>query len=500
MAPPQWSVSLLVASLILLGLTGSSWSDSSINPSAISRFRRAVAPDTKDKAEKAIAVATTSLSVIKDVVELIDKSKAVTVVKALGDFAALAPGIGTAISAAISLILLFVPTKDPVMDAFAEVNRKLDALSNQISNLEINIKTYTFFSAYAKDEGGIISGSEKLTEFYKDKNVQKFIKYYENTGIQKKVENMYNFMRLKDTVAAKNINHLLRDQFKCHIGQMGKYYLYLDNLLLKGMILNQAYLELTKKSSPNDKKENVERLKEVNKIQLELIHDCLENYKSHLKTDVLEIAKGLTANNKLAIANKVKSTLDDKYSWYNWVVVVYNSDDAKKHKLFDMEKIPAGQVTVAVTYTLKSSEVEVEFVKKAAEKCFAKQKCDVQERLKECQETYFSKSPDGNSREIQITLAEYGRITDITKSKDFAEVPDPTFQVKCKTNFFSGRRKISMHYSRKLAVCKKNPCKNGGKCNRLLESNEFVCDCPESFYGQTCENKIDATKISFKAG
>ncbi|XP_061574658.1 SE-cephalotoxin-like [Cololabis saira] len=501
MALPKWTTSVLLASLILLFWSTSAWSDSSINPSALTRFKRA---EGKDITEKALAVVTSSLSVVKDVVDLLKKDETITVLKALSDFAALAPGIGSAIASIISLILLFIPAEDKVMDKFAEVNRKLDSISIQISNLQTDVKVYNYLSSYSDHEATIVTAWKKLLELYdkkkSDKQMKsetvKFTTDYKNNLVQKSVENLFHYLTVEGIAMSENINKLYKEKYKCHIGQMGLYSLYLSDLMFKGMVLNQAYLQLTGKSSPNDKTKMIKDLKKLYEIQIDTIHSCLkkETYNDQIKKDVMEQAKGIDAKKKKDIATNVKRHLDNKYSWYNWVVVVYDTKDEKKHKIFEMTKIPAGAVTVAVTYTLKSDQTNVKFVQKAAQECFEKIKCKIDDRLKDCQNIYF-KSEGGSDRPVNIVLSEYAKVTDMTKSKSFVELPEPTFQIKCKKNFLSKRNRISVHYSEKLIICNPGPCQNKGECERLLDSNQFWCKCKDGFHGEKCEKKIDTAKI-----
>lgn len=51
-----------------------------------------------------------------------------------------------------------------------------------------------------------------------------------------------------------------------------------------------------------------------------------------------------------------------------------------------------------------------------------------------------------------------------------------------------------MHYSKSEPVCL-NTCKNGGKCKRLLDSNEWLCECPDGYYGDRCEEKVDISRV-----
>ncbi|XP_061602770.1 uncharacterized protein LOC133464667 [Cololabis saira] len=500
MAPPQWTTSVLLASLILVLWSASAWSDSSINPSALTRFKRGqIAAATKAKIEKSLDAMVKILTVFKEVMSKIDSNQVTTVMKALGDFASLAPGIGSAISAVISLVLMFIPTEDKVMKEFADVNRKLDFISMQISQLRTHVKVSSFLSAYSTNEATIINAWKEL-EKLKNKplndntqgEIKNFIQYYKETNVRANVDNLFFFLTVEGLSISENINTLYKEKFKCHVNYIGIYSLYLNDLMLKGMILNQAYLKLTHQSSPGDHTELVNRLKKLYEIQKKRFHECLDSYEKQMETDVVEIAKSRSPDDKMGIAKQVHAHLVDKYGWYNWQVLVYNTKDDKKHRIYNMRKIIANTVTVAVTYTLKVSPAEEEIVRRAIEGLSAK--CDVKhvERMQDHVITLPSPGV-GRSQRI-VSLSEYVKIGDVIhRNKDVAEFPEPLNIIKCKNRF---HKSVALHYSKRVEVCTPDPCKNGGVCKRMLESNDFLCECQDSSYGNVCEKKVDTNKIT----
>merc|ERR1719445_1422478 len=36
-----------------------------------------------------------------------------------------------------------------------------------------------------------------------------------------------------------------------------------------------------------------------------------------------------------------------------------------------------------------------------------------------------------------------------------------------------------------------NPCQNGGKCLSISETASTLCDCPDGFFGDVCQNDVD---------
>ncbi|MED6251998.1 hypothetical protein ATANTOWER_005594 [Ataeniobius toweri] len=97
------------------------------------------------------------------------------------------------------------------------------------------------------------------------------------------------------------------------------------------MVLNQFYWRLIGFNTTTKEDEHVQMFKKVSEAQLAAIDYCLQNYEDYMKKDVVETVKGLSTDDKQAVALKVKEVLDQKYHWYNWVVVVYNKANKDNH-------------------------------------------------------------------------------------------------------------------------------------------------------------------------
>ncbi|GLD68389.1 uncharacterized protein AKAME5_001970200 [Lates japonicus] len=122
------------------------------------------------------------------------------------------------------------------------------------------------------------------------------------------------------------------------------------------MFLNQLYWDLVGFNPSGKEAEQTKMFKTVSEAQISAVKFCLDNYKTYMKDDVEDTAKVLNPDNKQAIAVEVKKTLDNKYNWYNWVVLVYNTDQEENYILYNMRKFPVGKIIVAVDYTLKAKE------------------------------------------------------------------------------------------------------------------------------------------------
>ncbi|XP_036449785.1 SE-cephalotoxin-like isoform X2 [Colossoma macropomum] len=501
MASPQWSASTLLALLILLyWTTSSAWSHSSTDRSALHRIARDLDFETRQKTEKVLETATNSLSLLNDVMGKIDTNSLKSMMKNLANFASLAPGVGAVISSVINTVLVFIPQEDPVLTkldlGFAEVNRKLDSLSTQISDLATDVEWFNYISVYSQDELRILNTWRKFEELFKKKRSNDFnslagifTNYYEYTQTEASVANLYHYLTVKTTSLSGNLNDMLKRKFKCDLSQIYKYNFHFSGLLWKGLVLKEGYLKLIGFDTAGQEAEHAQMFKNVHEVQRAVVEHCLDNSEKYARDDVEEIAKKNSPEKKEEIAKKVKDALDKKYNWYNWVVLVYDKkqEDDKYIYVYDMTKIPiSDSVIVAVTYTLKAGskeEKETEgLVTKLVEECFnEKNKCQL-----DC--SYFPWGFENGLTETTF-LKDFAKVTIATYNKEFVVFPLPAYRRKCLIK--SDKYDIFVHNSKKLQVCKHNPCQNNGQCKQLLKSNEWLCVCQDGYYGDTCDKKMN---------
>ncbi|KAI4903725.1 hypothetical protein NFI96_004378 [Prochilodus magdalenae] len=417
--------------------------------------------------------------------------------KKLASFASIAPGIGTVISSVVNTVLIFIPQTDPVLvavqEGFAEVNRKLDSLSTKVTNLATDVEWYNFVSIYSQDEVRILNAWRKFDEFFNkqsfnDINVlaELFTNYYEYTQTEASVANFYQYLTVRTTSLTENINDLLIKKFKCDLNQIMKYNMYFSTLLWKGMVLNQIYWKLIGFNTTGKEAEHAQMFKNVYEAQWAVVESC-KNSEPYVTDDVERIAKE-SPGDKEAIARKLKTTLDEKYSWYNWVVLVYekSNEDGKYIYTYGMIKIPvADKIIVAVDYTRKSDEGRESSllynIRRLGNECFSQgQECKFK-----CSLTIVGQSghEDGT---LQST--DYIRATHATYNYEPVVFPAPLYKSKCKINGYEYQ--VSVYTSIKWPVCKHNPCRNNGQCKRLLNSNEWLCVCQDGYHGDTCEEKM----------
>ncbi|XP_015255003.1 PREDICTED: uncharacterized protein LOC107100857 [Cyprinodon variegatus] len=488
------SASILMTSMILLH-----WATAWSNPST-SFLSKELPSGSIEKTEKALNVAKETLSLLKDVMENTDLKKLSTAMKGISMFASLAPGVGALVFSTISMALAFIPEEDPLLNevkrGFAEVNQKLDSLAMKISKLATDVAWYNYASAYSRDELTILNTWEKFSEFMRrtesqspeetSKNIKIFTSYYESTGTEASVSNLYRYLTVESTSLTENLNNLLRKKFKCNVYEISRYSMYFSSLFWKGMVLNQFYWKLTEVKAATKEADQIKMFKKVSETQLSALEFCLENYEEYLKKDVEEIAKDYISH-KDSVAVKVKEALDNKYGWYNWVVVVFDTSESKNLKLYTEFKFTISNLVLGVDYTVMADMINAAELQSTARECFENKDCEFQKTAQRCSHRWY---PD-NQDEVDIPFKKYAKITHVAYKKQFVEVPSPFQRVKC---YWTGYESwLSVHYSRQISVCATNQCKNNGKCKRVLWSNEWLCECQDSYYGDTCEKQMNMT-------
>ncbi|XP_017296339.1 cephalotoxin-like protein [Kryptolebias marmoratus] len=515
MVSQHWAAMILLVSLVLLPC----WMTASAQPhdhtlgglSPQYRARRTLDFRTREKVAASSQIVKDSLSVIKDVVGLCASQRVSDVLKSFAKISSLAPGIGGLVASFLNVVLAFIPQENPLAElkkGFAEVNRKLDSLSIQISNLATDVEWFNYASVYSRDEVSILNAWEKFKEFQENSDLVQseeekvrlaeiFVNYYEDSGAESSVSNLYRYLTVNSTSLSENLNNLLIKKFKCDISLIGKYNLYFSSLLWKGMVLNQFYWKLIGFNTASKEAEHVKMFKTVSEAQTSAVEFCLNNYERFMREDVVKITKGLNPNNKKLIADQVKKALDKKYSWYSWVVVVYSEKDKLNHFLYDAVEIDVDQIIVAISYTLGGNEIDTvqdaknhknrDDITSAAKQCFEETKQCESFRIEEC--ITYDVVTVQPAEIFLIKLSDYTKVIHASYKEEFVEVPPPLYQGECSWRVYGG--KISFHYSRKLPVCSNNECKNGGKCERLLDSNEWFCKCQDGYTGDTCETRLD---------
>uniref|UniRef100_A0A3P8SHY1 EGF-like domain-containing protein n=1 Tax=Amphiprion percula TaxID=161767 RepID=A0A3P8SHY1_AMPPE len=473
--PRRLASMLLVSWILLLYWTASSAESHDLHQSP--RIRRQMAFRTREVVAASSQVVKDSLTVIKEALASAQASRAIDVIKSISKVANLAPGIAGLVASFINVALAFIPQENPLTElrrGFDEVNRKLDSLSIQISNLATDVEWFNYASVYSQDEVRILNAWNKFTEFRQSSELaqseeaklqlaEMFTSHYESSGAEASVSNLYHYLTVSSTALSGNLNNLLIKKFKCGVPDISRFNLYFSSLLWKGMVVSQVYWNLMGFYSSGKEDQHIQMFKKVHEVQSSAVDLCQKNYEEYMKKDVVEITKRLIPD-KDAIAKQVKEALDKKYDWYSWVVLVYDSNNNSSYKLFDVTPIEVGNIMVVVAYTLRGDEENVYRLKQTTKHCFEGQSCEIGDQISTCKWTYAYAG---------------------------GEHPTPIQQVDCSWYIRGG--KISVHLSRRKEVCTQSTCQNNGKCKRLLDSNDWLCDCQDGYHGDTRNKKVDIT-------
>uniref|UniRef100_A0A3B4FKT7 EGF-like domain-containing protein n=1 Tax=Pundamilia nyererei TaxID=303518 RepID=A0A3B4FKT7_9CICH len=507
MASPRWSTSMLLASLILLlywtTSSARSHDSTSTDLSPPHRVKSVLPFRTREQVAASVQFSKDTLTIISEAIGKKNPDKLSGVLKGISAFTKVALQFIRLASPVANLVLAFVPQENPVKElreGFAEVNRKLDSLSLQISNLATDVEWFNYASVYSQDEVRILNAWKKFEEFRENSGLVKtaedrlrlaeiFTNYYENTAVEASVANLYHYLTVSSTSLSGNLNDLLKKKFKCSIREIGKYNIYFSSLLVKGMFLNQLYWDLVGFNPSNKEAEQTKMLKTVSKAQISALKFCLDNYKKYMKKDVEEIGKAMNPDDKTSIADQVKKALDNKYNWYNWVVLVYNTDQEQNYIYrYNMTNVPVGKITVAVDYTQKTNEERKE-VKNQLNSCYKEKLVaispDFIKKWMLCEDIKHKKLCSHKVAGVPVT--EYIKVmySSYSTANDFVVNPNALQSFECTLDHYVYN--IHLYYSKSLPVCDPDPCKNKGVCERLLDSNEWLCNCPDRYYGDRCE-------------
>ncbi|XP_029997030.1 uncharacterized protein LOC115424068 [Sphaeramia orbicularis] len=409
MAFPRTSSIVLWFSLILFVYWTTSAAESHdpspADLSALRRLKRELDATTKEQVQNVIQVGVNFLTTVTVVTNIKQPNQLVSVFKSLEDFASLAPGIGSLVLSFVNVVLAIIPQENGIEElrnGFSEVNRRLDSLAFQISDLSTDVEWFNFASVYSQDETHILNAWRKFNELEQNLRLvtseeeklrlaEIFANFYENSGTEGSVANIYHYLMVSGTSLSKNINNLLRDKFKCSISEIGRYNLYLSSLLWKGMFLYQLYWKLIGFSSSRQQDEHNRMFKNVFKAQTDTLQFCLDNFEQYVVKDMEVVSKRFTKDQKLDIVANVQKTLDEKYFWYKWAVVVYEQKYEAYYKLVHMGHEPVGDLVVVVGFTSKETHPYQEQVESAAMRCLHKTQCsDLKQKSQNCYTEFFT--------------------------------------------------------------------------------------------------------------
>ncbi|XP_071379181.1 SE-cephalotoxin-like [Centroberyx affinis] len=500
MASPWLSVLLCLTTLffILSCITAGAEESAPLSglvPQHRSRRQQPYPESSMGKVEKSMGVVTGSLTVIKEVLEKVDTSQLAGIVKGLACFASLAPGIGGLVASIVNIFVLYSTDSplDNVKSQFDEVNHKLDSISQQIADLKTDVEWHNYASIYSQDETKILNSWNEFNRFRENcqsalsteeklELATKFVSFYENTGTEGSVASLYFYLTTRGTSLSRNLISLMAKKYKCDINDMGRYSLYFNSLLWKGMVLNQLYYKLRGYKTDGKAAENIQQFDQVLKAQKDAVMSCADKY-DYIEPAVREISKSLTLEDTPELPKQIKAGLQKRYNSYNWIVVTFRTAEQQFIVIENTTLVRFDEITVAVMRTnARQDSGQLKFIWGKALQCL-KSMCNGSD-YKMC-----TVDDDSGYKLKDVTAALH-----IYLRNNFYNDPPAFISGNCwidrtRRRAFSFYAKLPKTDHALWDPCRQPDCENNGTCNWLPGTLQRICECPTGFFGERCENK-----------
>lgn len=452
--------------------------------------------DGLNKAAKALTETKAATDTIQKVLKVFD---------AVGKFAASFGFIG----ALISFIFAFIPKEDPTLifmkEQFAEVNRKLDSVSLQISTLQTEMKWTDYASTYSKDENAIRNSWAKLKEFIenvptastqeqKTRLAERFTSFYEHTGTESSVANLYRYITENSAVSLnKNLLQLVIEKSNGDFNTLVQYSSYYTSLMVSGLQLNLYYYKLKGYDAEAKAKEAVEQLSDVLAAIKDALIECVDDFEKWAQNDVVKFTTERFSDTKTLIT-EIKDHLEQKFHWYRWIVIAHSKDAKNEFTFGKSIDLPVQEKAVVhVIYQEKGS-----FVSQRIKDQFKSiieielRKIDIHpsqcEILKEEMLQKFGAEVVSNIHFLHA----------VKKTSDYVQTYVSDIELSCPYTLHMRNFNIFLKSNAGTPTCSDVTCIHG-ECKSIKDTTQGFCKCHKMFSGPSCEeniqNFIDYTAI-----
>ncbi|XP_078018695.1 uncharacterized protein LOC144458859 [Epinephelus lanceolatus] len=431
------------------------------------------------------------------------------------------PVVGPPLAAAIKTFLLLIPEADT-----------LNAIKSELRGLHFKLETFRAelkWDAWAAGAYQIpisniekawikyteLVSSYKTTDTEKEALKQKFVTFYSQYADSTLV--LHRFLTAKHAAITQNLGDLLADRLRCHEKDIKVQFLYLNELMCKGNMLNEEYYEFTG-TNTNARVNALHKIASQSASALTTSHQrCLSDSAAYIERDIFERIDDTKKHGE--IEGRIRAFLAKTYDRYDWMVVALMTHNSKhdlsilnRHVLSGFTKVEKGTVTVAVAKQVKGGYTKTAAVKEAIKKCLPQRfkKClNAAEKLQKCQETIFGKRLSQTYTAVHAFKKERKTLKLVEESDDedsvtpvSSSLTNHLFTWDC--GKFSGKFTIFIKSDEELGsreeLCSEVDCGQNGKCVVVQGTFIAICECQYPYYGERCEMRLESCKRSLQQG
>ncbi|XP_051747435.1 SE-cephalotoxin-like [Ctenopharyngodon idella] len=455
--------------------------------------------------EKGMAFSKEFLQRVNDVAEVLKKradtarDSLLKVLKIFSSLGKVAAGFGF-IGAFISFILAFIPQSNPMFnfmkEQFAEVNRKLDSLSLQISTLQTEMEWTNYASSYGKDENVIKNSWAKLTEFIKTapaastqeektRLAERFTTFYENTGTENSVANLYRYITENNPVSLnKNLLQLIIEKSNGDFNVLVQYSTYFTTLMVSGLKLNVFYYKLKGYDAEVKAKEAVTQLSNTLSAIQDALIECAGDFEKWAQKDAVKLSNQRFSSSK-DLATDIKEHLESKFHWFKWIVIAHSNDVKNEFTFGQSINFYAQEKTsIHLIHQEKGSVVDQntkDSIKSSLQKEMSSLSMTLQcETMKDELLSRFGAKVTKHIWFLHV----------VTKPSDYAQTDVADIELSCHPGNLNFRHfHIFLKGNILKSPCSDVNCKHG-ECKPIKDTTQGFCKCHKMFCGPTCEESI----------
>ncbi|XP_057211853.1 uncharacterized protein LOC130567632 [Triplophysa rosa] len=462
-----------------------------------------ISPDEVSRVESGVTLSQEFLKGLDEVGKGLSKSKTATdaipkLLKVFDAFGKIAASFGF-IGALISFIFAFIPQEDPMLnflkEQFAEVNRKLDSISIQISTLQTEMEWTDYASTYSKDENAIRNSWAKLKEFIenaplastqeqKTRLAERFTNFYENTATESSIANLYTYITENNPVSLnKNLLKLVIEKSNGDFNALVQYSTYYTSLMVSGLKLNVFYYILKGYDAESKADEAAAQLSDTLAAIKDALIECVDDFEKWVQMDVVKFTTERLSNTK-KLASDIQDHLERKFHWYKWIVITHSKDAENEFTFGKSISVPVQEKTVVhVIHQVKGSSVEQR----------------IMDEVKKSIQIELSKLPPYECVNMKEELLHrFGSkvinyinfLHVVTKPSDYEQTVNSDIMLRCPLFL---NRDYNIFLKRKDTVgtptCSNDTCING-ECKTIKDTTQGFCKCNKMFHGPACDENI----------